>query len=245
MALCAAFVAAACVLLAGHAAPARADTLEGIHKIQHVVVITQENRSFDTYFGTYPGANGIPGGVCLRRPAVRWLHRAVLQPQRKELRRPARIGSHRSRYRRREDGRLRGRGRAAGTVPEKRTLLRPLQRRKPRKQRALQRRHGLPRRAPDPELLEVRRKFVLQDDMFQSVASWSLPEHLHGISGWSARCPKKPTGCIASRRSTPNRRHTTYIRHAPSTTYSVNRPAAPAHHARRELALLPLRRRRA
>src|SRR5271167_3390150 len=37
---------------------------EGIHKIQHVVVIMQENRSFDSYFGTYPGANGIPGEVC-------------------------------------------------------------------------------------------------------------------------------------------------------------------------------------
>ena len=32
----------------------------GIHKIRHVVVIMQENRSFDTYFGTYPGADGIP-----------------------------------------------------------------------------------------------------------------------------------------------------------------------------------------
>src|SRR5450756_1007864 len=32
----------------------------GIHKIQHVVVIMQENRSFDSYFGTFPGADGIP-----------------------------------------------------------------------------------------------------------------------------------------------------------------------------------------
>jgi phospholipase C len=32
----------------------------GIHKIKHVVVIMQENRSFDSYFGTFPGANGIP-----------------------------------------------------------------------------------------------------------------------------------------------------------------------------------------
>ena len=30
--------------------------------IQHVVIIVQENRSFDSYFGTYPGANGIPNG---------------------------------------------------------------------------------------------------------------------------------------------------------------------------------------
>src|SRR2546426_2319769 len=31
----------------------------GIHKIEHVVIIMQENRSFDNYFATYPGAEGI------------------------------------------------------------------------------------------------------------------------------------------------------------------------------------------
>ena len=33
---------------------------EARNKIQHVVVIMQENRSFDSYFGTYPGAEGLP-----------------------------------------------------------------------------------------------------------------------------------------------------------------------------------------
>src|SRR5258708_12443973 len=28
--------------------------------IKHVIVIMQENRSFDTYFGTFPGADGLP-----------------------------------------------------------------------------------------------------------------------------------------------------------------------------------------
>src|SRR6478672_7727935 len=32
----------------------------GIHKIKHIIVIMQENRSFDSYFGTYPGADGLP-----------------------------------------------------------------------------------------------------------------------------------------------------------------------------------------
>src|ERR1700733_3104478 len=32
--------------------------------ITHVIVIMQENRSFDNYFGTYPGANGIPPNTC-------------------------------------------------------------------------------------------------------------------------------------------------------------------------------------
>ena len=33
--------------------------------IKHIVVIMQENRSFDNYFGTYPGANGIPKNICM------------------------------------------------------------------------------------------------------------------------------------------------------------------------------------
>ena len=40
----------------------------GIHKIKHVIVIVQENRSFDSYFGTYPGADGLPRHVCVPDP---------------------------------------------------------------------------------------------------------------------------------------------------------------------------------
>src|ERR1051325_6761696 len=40
--------------------PAPAQDLQGIHKIQHIIIIMQENRSFDEYFGTFPGADGIP-----------------------------------------------------------------------------------------------------------------------------------------------------------------------------------------
>src|SRR5205085_4695758 len=32
-----------------------------LHKVKHVVIIMQENRSFDQYFGTFRGADGIPG----------------------------------------------------------------------------------------------------------------------------------------------------------------------------------------
>ena len=42
--------------------------VDPIHKIKHVVIIMQENRSFDHYFGTYPGADGIPPGVCVPDP---------------------------------------------------------------------------------------------------------------------------------------------------------------------------------
>src|SRR3974390_2934445 len=60
LAVLALFAAAAIGAAGGeplHAAP----ELTGIHKIQHVIVIMQENRSFDSYFGTYRGAAGIPG----------------------------------------------------------------------------------------------------------------------------------------------------------------------------------------
>ena len=35
------------------------------YPIKHVIFIMQENRSFDSYFGTFPGANGIPAGTCI------------------------------------------------------------------------------------------------------------------------------------------------------------------------------------
>ncbi len=39
----------------------------GIYKIKHVVWIIQENHSFDNYFGTFPGADGIPPQTCLQK----------------------------------------------------------------------------------------------------------------------------------------------------------------------------------
>ena len=40
---------------------ARRDAVDsGIHKIRHVIIVMQENRSFDSYFGTFPGADGLP-----------------------------------------------------------------------------------------------------------------------------------------------------------------------------------------
>lgn len=33
--------------------------------IQHFIVVMQQNHTFDNYFGTYPGANGVPPGTCM------------------------------------------------------------------------------------------------------------------------------------------------------------------------------------
>src|SRR6476660_8479965 len=60
--------------LQGSSAPSVYST-DGIKKIRHVIVVMQENRSFDNYFGTFPGADGIPmhngvPTVCVPVPGV-------------------------------------------------------------------------------------------------------------------------------------------------------------------------------
>src|SRR5262249_30599296 len=59
-AACAGVLVTAGVTVIGVPGATSAATPAGIHKIEHVVVIMQENRSFDSYFGTFPGAEGIP-----------------------------------------------------------------------------------------------------------------------------------------------------------------------------------------
>src|SRR5512132_3730222 len=62
----AALVGSVVVTTALSAAPKH--SADGINKIKHFVFIMQENRSFDSYFGTYPGADGIPKDVVLKGP---------------------------------------------------------------------------------------------------------------------------------------------------------------------------------
>jgi len=61
------FVAAACTrstptttTSTSSSPPASATSTAGMDKLQHLIFIVQEIRSFDQYFGTYPGADGIP-----------------------------------------------------------------------------------------------------------------------------------------------------------------------------------------
>jgi len=74
------FVVAAIAALFVSAGAAAARPLTGIHKIRHIVVIMQENRSFDSYFGTYPGADGIPKNVCVPNPMRGGCQRLLAAP---------------------------------------------------------------------------------------------------------------------------------------------------------------------
>ena len=83
-----------------------------IHKIKHVIVIMQENRSFDTYFGTYPGRRRHPDaerhadGVC-DRPGDQHLRQSRTSTTRTSTA-AARTPPYErdGRHQRRQDGRL-------------------------------------------------------------------------------------------------------------------------------------------
>src|SRR5207244_11428812 len=57
-------IAVALVVTTSFAVPVPSGTLvAGSTPIQHVFVIMKENHAFDNYFGTFPGADGIPSGA--------------------------------------------------------------------------------------------------------------------------------------------------------------------------------------
>jgi phospholipase C len=159
---------------------------EGIHKIQHVVMIMQENRSFDSYFGTYPGANGIPAGVCMPDPA----HGGCVAPFHDGSDRN--YGGPHSAYNAAADidaGRMDGFvGQAeqglhcGGTEPACSPCSQETA-------GACVDVMGYHDAREIPNYWTYAGNYVLQDDMFASSLSWSLPEHLFMVSAWSASCP--------------------------------------------------------
>jgi phospholipase C len=165
----------------------------GIHKIKHVIVVMQENRSFDSYFGTYPGADGIPvrhgvPSVCVPNPGggcTRPYHDVADVNGGG----PHGVGNAVADV----DG-----GRMDGFVKE-RTAARNTCTNPDDPACA----HG----APDvmgyhtgAELANYwayARNFALDDHMFEPVRSWSLAEHMYLVSAWSASCKNlSPSSCV-------------------------------------------------
>ncbi|HYM53818.1 MAG TPA: alkaline phosphatase family protein [Solirubrobacteraceae bacterium] len=179
------------------ASSADAASLEGIHKIQHVVMIMQENRSFDSYFGTYPGANGIPHGICVPDP----VHGGCLAPFHESNGTNA-GGPHGTvpAINDIDGGRMDGfLGQAeAGLGCEETSGCGQC----PKGGECAQEVMGYHDAREIPNYWTYAEDFVLQDNMFESAASWSLPEHLYMVSDWSAVCskaePENPLACAAS-----------------------------------------------
>ena len=172
----------------------------GLHKIKRVIVVMQENRSFDSYFGTFPGADGLPSQngqftVCVPDPATR----ACVKPYHdaSDLNYGGPHGAtdatadinggkmdgfiaqalkgQTAVCTTPDDPRCGGNGRSGGSDVM-----------------------GYHDAREIPNYWSYAQNFVLQDHMFEPNASWSLPEHLFMVSEWSALCsrPGDPMSCV-------------------------------------------------
>jgi phospholipase C len=156
----------------------------------------QENRSFDTYFGTYPGALGIPmqngvPTVCAPDPTTGQCIKPYYNPNDINS-----GGPHAAASAARDiaSGKMNGfvatfrnaqkacknpdtPGCAAGATPDV---------------------MGWHDARQIPNYWAYAQNFVLQDMMFEPNSSWSLPSHLFMVSAWSAKCsiPADPMSCV-------------------------------------------------
>ena len=171
----------------------------GIHKIRHVVIIMQENRSFDSYFGTFPGADGIPAGVCVPDPG----NGGCIAPFHDSS--DLNYGGPHSQSNAIadiDDGRMDGfvgqaeqgmgctsedpncspcteTGQSSSSTPSCVDVM------------------GYHDAREIPNYWTYAEQYVLQDHMFEPNESWSLPAHLYMVSEWSAYCtnPLLPSSC--------------------------------------------------
>ncbi len=188
---------------------AGAPAAQGIHKIKHVIIIMQENRSFDSYFGTFPGADGIPGLAgnpgrvpCVPDPASAGCERPFHDSKDQNYGGPHGAAAARGdmscrKLRARVGCTMRGfvrEARRGSTCPSHGPSCSLCK--KAKASACLD-----PMGYHDGQDIEnywgYARDFVLQDHMFAANSSWSLPAHLFMVSEWSAKCanPARPMSC--------------------------------------------------
>jgi len=169
----------------------------GIHKIKHVIVIMQENRSFDSYFGTYPGADGIPMSngvptVCSPFP----IHGTCVKPflDHHDVDRGGPHGGTAA-VQDIDAGQMDGFVAAASQASPSCGFVQD-----PAcgtGSAAAADVMGYHARSDIPNYWKYADNFVLQDQMFEPSTSWSLAAHLFMTSEWSARCTQHyaPSSC--------------------------------------------------
>ncbi len=157
-------------------------------KIQHVVIIMQENRSFDHYFGTFPGAEGIPMDsngvptVCNPDPN---LSGQCIKPYHLIADENYGGGHGSANAKTCIDG-----GKMDGFIKNAEGSKTGCS--DPNNPQCVNGPTidvmGYHTDAEIPNYWAYAKNFVLQDHLFQPDASWSFPQHLYMVSGWSALC---------------------------------------------------------
>jgi phospholipase C len=157
----------------------------GIHKIKHVIVIVQENRSFDEYFGTYPGAHGLPAKKpCLPAPQIGAgvCVKSYVNHADSNAGGPHQSASSKADV---DGGKMDGFAKEAGAVCKSKTNC-PVM--------------GYHVKTDIPNYWSYAKHFTLDERFFESDASWSLPAHMFAVSAWSADCsnPADPMTCVGT-----------------------------------------------
>ena len=179
----------------------------GIHRIKHVIVILQENRSFDSYFGTFPGADGIPmrdgvPTVCVPDPRTSACERPYVDHADVNGGGPHGAASASADI---DSGKMDGF--IAQQVASRKGCTDPTD---PACSNAsIADVVGYHVQSDIPNYWAYATNFVLQDRMFEPNASWSLPAHLFLVSEWSAHCtqhdnPGSCTNALQSPGTPPN-----------------------------------------
>lgn len=183
------------------AAPPASETVtpepvRGIETLEHLVFVVQENRSFDHYFGTFPGADGIP------RRADGTLEPCLPDPDMPTCARPYHDtnGFDRGASHTHEASvRAVNGGAMDGFVVVARERRKKCESQPDWPPCAL----STPGPAGQPDVMGFHtadeipnywayaKRYLLQDRMFAPTDSWTMPSHLYMVSGWSAFCPDR------------------------------------------------------
>jgi len=190
---------------------AASDLAAAQQNIKHVIIIVQENRSFDSYFGTFPGADGIPSGTCVPLDPANPKHGCVVpfhDPHDANA-----GGPHGATY-------------AQSDIDDGITTAKLdgflLSQKSGKLGSACQRhlndpscagledgvkRHdavGFHNASELPNYWSYATNFVLQDRMFAGVRSWSWPTHLDLVSEWAATCTNNQSAATCTTALPPN-----------------------------------------
>jgi len=184
------------------ASPANSNA-KGIDKLDHLIFIVQENRSFDNYFGTFPGADGIPAKhgkftVCVPDPVLGtcdkpW-HNPAFRGDGGPHAQPDAIQDI-------DGGKMDGFVQSVIASPnvcanDRHAAGCPPSYIGPQGQPGTMGYHDA---REIPNYWTYAQHYVLQDHMFAAGDSWTLPAHLYLVSAWAATCPNvnNPMSCYS------------------------------------------------
>ncbi len=194
----------------------------GIHKIKHIIMIMQENRSFDEYFGTFPGADGIPmkhghPTVCNPDPKTHKCVKPYVDHHNNSSSPPHSTASSAVNVNRgKMDGFIRAHRAAECDLPTNVICG-----------RRSRRRDGLSHQARHPELLVVREAASCSRTACSNrPPHGACPAHLYMVSGWSARCANHNAfSCVGTGKIPPDNHYIfswtdlTYLLHKNSVSW--------------------------